>query len=726
MDKKVKIKAPKNKGVSRVPLIMQMQALECGAACLAMVLAYYEKWVALDMVRKDCSVSRDGSNAQNMLKAARNYGLNVQAYRFETNDIRQEGIFPCIIHWNFNHFVVLCGFSGKHAIINDPSRGVISISLEEFDRGFTGVTLILEPSENFRPEGKQKSVKHFALKRLKGNWLAFIFMVITSAIGLIIGFINPAFSRVFLDKLLSGENGNWLYPFMVIISIVTVISLTVDFISKIYLRKVSGKIAVMDNSRFIWHVLRLPIDFFAKRKTGELLQRYDSNNGIADTLIRLFAPLIINLVTIFLYLFVIINYSFVLTAIGLASILINIFMAHIISQKRINLTRVGSKNRAGVAGTTAAGIEMIESIKSSGAENGYFCRYAGQHALYNANKIQINDFNAFSGFFPELVSNLMSLSILAIGVYLTITGSFTVGMILAFQGYMTSFLSPAVSLISAGQTLQEMRSNMEEVEDVLLYPTDVNIDSGVEDGKSYDKLSGNIELKNVSFGYSKTNKPLIEDLSISIKSGSKVAFVGASACGKSTITKLISGLYPIWSGEILFDGKTKNEICRAVFTASVAVVDQEIVLFDDTIANNIKMWDNAIEDYEMIMAARDAQLHYDIMQRENGYDYKLTEGGKDLSGGQRQRLEIARVLAQDPTIIIMDEATSALDAKTEYDIVKSINDRGITCIIVAHRLSTIRDCDQIYVMDNGKIAEQGTHDELMLKNGLYTRLVVNE
>ena len=313
-----------------------------------------------------------------------------------------------------------------------------------------------------------------------------------------------------------------------------------------------------------------------------------------------------------------------------------------------------------------------------------------------------------------------------VGVYLAMQGRFTVGMIMAFQGFLGSFISPATSLISAGQSLQEMRTEMERIEDVMRYPTDVPEDAPVSDNCEYDKLSGNIEMKNVTFGYSRLAEPLIENFNLSLKTGSRVAFVGPSGCGKSTLSKLISGLYKPWSGEILFDGKKISEIDRSVFTGSLAVVDQDIILFEDTIANNIKMWDNSIEDFEMIMAARDAQLHEDIMQREGGYQYKMTEGGKDFSGGQRQRMEIARVLAQDPTIIILDEATSALDAKTEYNVVNSIKDRGITCIVVAHRLSTIRDCDEIIVMDNGRVAERGTHDELMKKGGMYAELVTNE
>jgi len=379
-----------------------------------------------------------------------------------------------------------------------------------------------------------------------------------------------------------------------------------------------------------------------------------------------------------------------------------------------------------LSGTTVAGIEMIETIKASGAENGFFEKWAGYQASVNLQEVRFARLNQYLGLVPQIVSTLTNTVVTVLGVYMVMEGQFTIGMVMAFQGFLASFMAPAQELISAGQKLQEMRTQMERIEDVMQYPSDVVCDSKGEEDETYAKLSGAIEMKNVTFGYSRLAEPLICDFSLTLKPGSRVAFVGTSGCGKSTLSKLISGLYQPWSGEILFDGKPINRIDRSVFTGSLAVVDQDIILFEDTIANNIKMWDTSIEDFEMIMAARDAQLHEDIMQRAGGYNYRITEGGKDFSGGQRQRIEIARVLAQDPTIIILDEATSALDARTEYNVVKSIKDRGITCIVVAHRLSTIRDCDEIIVMDHGNVVERGTHEELFALNGLYTKLVCSE
>lgn len=722
-----KIKQPVRNSVAKVPVVMQMEALECGAACLTMVLAYYEKWIPLEQVRYDCGVSRDGSNAKNILKAARSYGLNAKGYRFELESLKKNGTFPCIIHWDFNHFVVLNGFKKNKAILNDPAKGTYSVSMETFDKSFTGICLLFEPSESFQPGGKPKSVIQFAKSRLKGTGSVVAFVILTTIISSLLGIIRPAFSRIFLDRLLTGQNPEWLYPFIIALSAITAIELLVSFISIGVNHRIDGKMSSYGSTSFMWKVLQLPMEFFSQRMAGDIQQRQSTNASISGTLVNTIAPLALNAVMMIFYLVVMLRYSVLLTAVGLCSILLNLVMGQIISRKRINITRVQMRDSGKLAGATVAGIEMIETIKASGAENGYFEKWSGYQASVNTQKMKFTNLNQYLGLIPSLVSSLTSTAVLAIGVFLTIQGKFTIGMIMAFQGYMSSFTSPALSLISAGQGIQEMRTEMERIEDVMQYPSDVNYENeSWDENKEYDKLSGLVEMRNVTFGYSRLSEPLIENFNLTLKPGSRVAFVGSSGCGKSTLSKLISGLYQPWSGEILFDGKSINQIDHSVFTGSLAVVDQDIILFEDTIANNIKMWDSSIEDFEMIMAARDAHLHEDIMQREGGYQYKITEGGKDFSGGQRQRMEIARVLAQDPTIIILDEATSALDAKTEYEVINSIKDRGITCIVVAHRLSTIRDCDEIIVLDNGKVIDRGTHEELYARGGLYTELVSNE
>ena len=722
------IKQPITKGAAKVPVIMQMEALECGAASLTMILAYYGKWIPLEQVRADCGVSRDGSNAKNVLKAARSYGLVAKGYRYEPEDLKANGKFPCIIHWNFNHFLVLDGFKGNKAVLNDPAKGCYTVPMETFDKSFTGICLMFEPSETFEPSGKPKSMLAFAKAKMKGAGVAVAFTVITTVIASLIGIIEPAFSRIFIDRLLTGQNPDWFIPFIWALAALSGIQIIISFIQAVFAARINAKIAAVGSTTFMWKVLRMPMEFFSQRMAGDIQQRKGSNASIASSLVNTFSPIVIEACMMVFYLVVMIRYSVLLTLIGVASIFINMFVSRFISKKRVNITRVSMRDAGKLAGATVAGIEMIETIKASGAENGFFEKWAGYQASVNTQKVRFAKLNQYLGLIPQLVSSLTNTAVLIVGVYLTIEGQFTIGMVMAFQGFLGSFLSPAQTLISAGQTLQEMRAEMERIEDVMQYPTDVTClnDTELDENAEYDKLSGNVELRNVTFGYSRLAEPLIRDFNLTLKPGSRVAFVGTSGCGKSTISKLISGLYQPWSGEILFDGKPITQIDRSVFTGSLAVVDQDIILFEDTIANNIKMWDSSIEDFEMIMAARDAQLHEDIMQRDGGYNYRITEGGKDFSGGQRQRMEIARVLAQDPTIIILDEATSALDAKTEYEVVKSIKDRGITCIVVAHRLSTIRDCDEIIVMDHGNVVERGTHDELYALGGFYTKLVSSD
>ena len=721
------IKSPVKNGVAKVPVVMQMEALECGAACLAMVMAYYQKWVPLEQVRLDCGVSRDGSNAKNMMLAARHYGLEAKGYRMELEALRKQGTYPCIIHWNFDHFVVLDGFKGNKAVLNDPARGVVKVDMESFDEAFTGIVINLIPGESFAPSGKPKSTLAFARKRLRGAGAAVVFVALTTIITYLFGIIDPVMSRIFYDRLLTGQNREWLNPFIALMAILCVMQLVVEWARTVYSLKINGKLSVIGNTSYMWKVLRLPMEFFSQRMVGDILQRQATNASIAGTLVDTVAPLLLNTFMMLFYLVLMVRYSPLLTLIGLGSVLINVIVARIMSNQRVNLMRVQLRDEGKLASATLAGISMTETIKSSGAENGFFRKWAGYQASVNTQNTRYGRLEASIGIIPSFVGNAANYMVLFIGVYLTMQGSFTLGSIAVFQGFLTAFMSPAETLISAGQTIQEMRTQMERVEDVMQYPTDpMVVDEAISEDTRYAKLVGEIEIKNVTFGYSRLGKPVIQDFSMHIKPGSRVAIVGSSGCGKSTLSKLISGLYLPWSGEILFDGKPIQEIPRPVFTGSLAVVDQDIILFEDTITNNIRMWDESIEDFEVILAARDAQLHDDILRRPGGYQGKLTENGRDLSGGQRQRLEIARVLAQDPSIIILDEATSALDAKTEYDVVKAIEDRGITCIVIAHRLSTIRDCDEIVVLDHGVVVERGTHEELYKNGGAYAELVTSE
>ena len=707
---------------------MQMEALECGAACLTMILAYYGKWVPLEQVRADCGVSRDGSKATNILKAARAYGLSAKGMTFSTKAIKTKSPLPCIIFWNFNHFVVLDGFRGNHAYINDPARGQIKVGMDEFEDAFTGIALVFEKTDAFEEGGVKPNPAAYMFKRLKGLGGAIAFVMITAAIVSLVGILNTSLGRVFLDRILTKTNPEWLAPMMLLMLVLAIIIGVVSILNAVYLMRIQGKIAVVSSSRFMRHLLHLPMAFYSQRMVGDLQQRQSANEAIAFALIGQLAPVVVNGLMLVLYLVVMVQYNLLLTLVGISTVLVNALLARYISKKRVNIARAGVQASGKLYATTVSGIDMAETIKAAGAENGYFSRWAGYQAAVNEATVRTARLNEYLGLVPAIVGQAANICVLVLGIWLIVQGEFTPGALLAFQGFLASFMQPVSSLITLGQTIQEMQTQVERVEDVMNYECDVPENQGDENvaalaGIKREKLRGELELRGITFGYSPLEPPLIEDFDLHLEPGQWVALVGGSGCGKSTVAKLTSGLYKPWSGQVLFDGKPIEETPYAVLRGSLAVVDQDIATFDDSVSDNVKLWDQSIENYEVIMACRDAGIHDIIVNREGGYSARVLPGGRNFSGGQLQRLEIARVLAQDPTIVILDEATSALDSQTEADVIKRIRDRDISCIVVAHRLSTIRDCDEIIVLDEGKVVERGTHDQLIALEGAYADLV---
>ena len=723
-----KEKTMTNRKPVKVPVILQMEALECGAASLAMILAYYKKWVPLEEVRVACGVSRDGSTALNIIKAAKEYGLDYKAWRYGVQALREKATFPAIIFWEMSHFVVLDGFKGDYAYINDPGEGRVRLSMEEFKRSYSGVCLCFEPGENFTPGGHPPRVSDFLKKGLDGRKKLIILVMITGALSMLAGALIPVISRVYTDYIISRNAPSWYEGFLLMFAGIIAFQLVASIINLYYVIKSTGKMAVTANASFMDHIFRMPMEFFSQRFAGDLAQRAVSNDIVAETLVGKFAPVLMNLILLVFYLVVMIQYSVPLTIVGVVTVGVNLVLAKIISNKRTEISRTQTRDQGKLNAATVSGIDMVETIKASGAETGFLERWSGFHASVIKTKVKFDSVNRFFGTLPSLVQQLSSIVIMLMAFYSIMQGHFTAGMFLAFMGCMSAFMAPVNDLIGAGQAIQEMRSYIERINDVMEYEEDSNAkeDYLPEELAGASKLSGRIEMKDVTFGYSRLGEPIIKNFSLTVEPGQRVAFVGSSGCGKSTIAKLLTGLCKPWSGEILYDGKPISEIPKPVFNGSVSMVDQDVVLFRDTIADNIRLWDKTIEDYEVILAARDAGIHEDILQRKGGYEYVLAENGHDLSGGQRQRIEIARALAGDPSILIMDEATSALDARTEYDISNFIHDRGITSIIIAHRLSTIRDCDEIVVLDQGEVVQRGTHKELASQEGLYKQLVTTQ
>ena len=718
-----------NPRVKNVPQIMQMEALECGAACLGMVLAYYGRWVPLEQLRIDCGVSRDGSKASNIARAAMAYGLDVQAKSRSAKVLREKGTFPCIIYWNFNHFVVLTGFGRNCAYLNDPGRGQVKVPMSEFEESFTGIVLSFEKTDAFEEGGQKPDTIAFARKRLKGLGAPIAFVMATAAITSIVTIANTTFSQVFLDRILTGKNPDWLVQLTALIIGAAIMMGIVSILNAVYLMRIQGKIAAVSSSRFMRHLLHLPMGFYAQRMVGDLQQRQASNESIAFTLVSQLAPVLINTVLLILYLAIMLSKSVLLTIVGVAAIILNALVARYTSNKRKNIARSLAADGGKLYATAVGGVQMIETIKAAGAEDGYFSRWAGYQASVNEGKARMASVNEYLGAIPQALTQVANVVVLVLGIWLIVKGGFTAGALLAFQGFLLSFMAPVMQIVTLGQTVQEMETQMERVEDVMRYEVDVPEEPQEKLDMSLferEKLRGKVDLEGVTFGYSPLSDPLIQDFHLHLEPGQWVALVGGSGCGKSTIGKLVSGLYKPWSGEVLFDGTPISDIPRPILRGSLAIVDQDIVTFGDTVNNNVKLWDKSIEDYEIILACRDAGIHDVVMGREGGYSSRIMPRGHNFSGGQLQRLEIARVLAQDPSIIILDEATSALDAQTEEDIIRRIRDRGITCIVVAHRLSTIRDCDEIIVLDGGKVVERGTHEGLLAADGAYAKLVQND
>ena len=708
--------------VAKVPMVMQMEAVECGAASLTMILAHYGKWLPLEQVRADCGVSRDGSSAKSILRAARNYGLEAKGFRMEPEAL--EGTQPAIIHWNFEHFVVFRGFDKKgNACLNDPGSGPVKWPMEEFRKHFTGICLTFKPTEHFKKEGEQTSILSYIRKNLSGAgeafWLTFTFALMTAFITL----LTPLFTRIFLDEILSGKNADWAMWFFMAMGALAAYQFFVVLLQTRYSKRIAGHLALKGNREYLYHLLRLPMPFFSMRHVGDLQQRMHLNEQITHSLVDVLAPQVINIGLLLLYLVLMFSYSTWLTLIGIVAAAVNLGFVKYFSKVRINLIRSMEHSEGQYFSATISCIDNMESIKAAGAEMGFFKYWSGLWAHKfnmnaNADKQQTQ-----MALLPVLANGLVNMAVLVLGAYLILQGDLTVGMLMAFQGFMGSFLQPVNAIVNASQTIVEMRSQMERVEDVMKYPEDHRDNEGeVVQGK----LGGLLELKHVTFGYSPLQPPLIEDFNLRIEPGHSVAFVGSSGCGKSTLAKLISGLYKPWSGEILFDDRPIESISNEELTNSVAVIDQNVVLFDDTVAQNIRMWDPSIEDFTMMIACNDAQIRADIVSRPEGFGTKIVKGGQNFSGGQRQRIEMATALAKEPAILIMDEATSALDPKTEDEVMRRIRRMGPTQIIVAHRLSTIRDCDEIIVMDQGKILQRGRHEELIEQDGMYRDLMKSE
>lgn len=710
----------------RTPTVIQMEALECGAAALCTILGFYGRFVPLEKLREQCGVSRDGSKAVNLLKAARQYGMVAKGFRKELKGLRTLQL-PLILFWNFNHFVVLEGIRGKKVYLNDPATGPRVIGFKELDDAFTGVVLSIVPDKTFTKGGHKPGMFRALKGRLRNLRTGFSFAVL-AGLGLVIpGFIIPVFSKVFVDDILVGEKTYWLKPMLLGMLFTLVLQAILTWLKETSLLRQQVKLAVGSSTRFFHHVLRLPYVFFTQRYAGEISSRVQINDRVAMLLSGDFATTALSLLTITFYLVLMIYYDPVLTGIGVSIAAINFLFLSFVSRKRTDLSQRVLQERGKLTGTAMNGLSLIETIKASGSEADFFSRWAGYQAkTFNAQQKLLWWTNLLTPI-PVMLGLLNTAAILGFGALRVMDGYMTMGMLVAFQSLMTRFMEPVQQMVNLGSKFQEAIADMNRLDDVLSYAPDTQYDetdTADKQGKTRGvKLTGELTIKNLTFGYSRLEPALVENFSLEVTPGARVALVGASGSGKSTIAKLICGLFEPWGGDILFDGQPRQSIPRPVMLNSLSYVDQDIFLFSGTIRDNLNMWNTAVADTDIVRAGKDAAIHEDITTRPNAYDGEVAEAGKNFSGGQCQRLEIARSLVSNPTLLILDEATSALDPETEKQIDMALRRRGCTCLIVAHRLSTIRDCDEIIVLDRGKVVQRGMHQELIAQDGPYRRLI---
>ncbi|MGF1518963.1 MAG: NHLP family bacteriocin export ABC transporter peptidase/permease/ATPase subunit [Nodosilinea sp.] len=767
----------------RTPTLLQMEAVECGAASLGMILGYHGRIVSLADLRQACGVSRDGSKASNVLNAAQLYHLQGKGLKVSLEAVQQLER-PYIVFWNFNHFLVVEGFHRQKVYLNDPATGPRTVSLDEFSEGFTGVVLTFTPDAEFKAGGQKRDLVRSLRFRLRGSFRALAFCLLTGLLLVLPGLAMPAFSQVFVDQVLIQGRSSWLRPLLLGMLITSILTGLLTRLQLQILRRLRIKLAMGMSSGFLWHILHLPVSFYDQRFAGEISNRIKLNDRLASLLSGELATTAISCVMVVFYGLVMWQYDWVLTLIGIGSVAVNLIALRWVARQRSDTNTRLMQEQGKVSGVAIAGLQSIETLKASGLESDFFNRWAGYYAKSLNARQEMDRINQRLGMLPAFLSGLSAMLLLTIGGFRVIDGALSIGMLVAFQSLIQQFMQPVNQLLKLAGDFQELGGTLDRLDDVLQNPVDPLLPSGdvgsggvggwgsrgdggdreiagssnvlTRDAKFQlptspsspsppsspslpssppypltpsipsPKLHGFLDLHHLTFGYNRTAPPLIDNLSLSLKPGQRVALVGGSGSGKSTVAKLVCGLYQPWSGDICFDGQPRHQILRPVLTNSLAMVEQDILLFAGTVRDNLTLWDTTIPDANLIQACRDAAIHDTILSMPGGYSAELLEGAANLSGGQRQRLEIARALVNNPAILVMDEATSALDTETERTIDYNLRLRGCTCLIVAHRLSTIRDCDEIIVMHHGKVAQRGSHDDLREREGPYLQLIRSE
>ena len=718
---------PQNQRI-RTPILLQMHATECGAACLGSVLAWYGRWVPLTELREKCEVSRDGSSAASILRAARHYGLECRGLSIGAESLKLLQM-PAVLFWQFNHFVVLEGFDDNHFYLNDPASGRRKLTADEFSKGYSRIALKFERGDSFEPGGRRPGIWQQARARLDGSWGAITGAFSCGLMLALLALLVPASVSVFVDHVLvNGEP--WGVAAAGLLAGGGILVYLLSLLKHRFLKRLSIKISVAGYSRGFSRLLRLPVEFFNHRMVGDLTDRVSAIDRIAKNLTEQFLILIIDMAAGVVFLAAMLFVDVRLGLIVLALAMLNAVLAQFVKEMRAGRSDAMRREQGLLLGVGMQMLNHADNLRMVGADDRYYARWSGQQALELDARKRYAELGYVNTGLPGLISILASAIILAFGAVRVLDGEITLGALAGFYILAAMFLAPIGRFVEFADKRQAIESDLHRLEDITKTPVDPVFTRRNPEADSIPtfngrlQLAGQVELRNVTFGYNRSRPPLIKDFNLVIKPGQRVAIVGPSGSGKSTLSRLVAGLNQPWSGEVLFDGHPRYEIPEEVLQRSVSMVDQDVVLFSATLRDNITLWNPAIPDETIIAATRDACIHNEILRRPRGYSTSVEEGGVNFSGGQRQRLEISRALVGNPTVLILDEATSALDAATEEFIDDALRRRGVTCLIVAHRLSTVRDCDEIIVLDKGVEVQRGTHEELIEdREGVYYKLV---
>ena len=714
----------------RTPVLLQLIQTECGAACLGIVLAYFGRWVSIEELREACSVGRDGCSAADVYRAAKRYGMEAQGWRRQPGQLRSMSL-PMILFWEFHHFVVLEGFRKGRWLINDPANGHRTIDDEEFDRAFTGMVLTLQPGPDFRPGGVRPGILYRVLPWLRDVKQPLAFAICCGLLLALPALAAPFLVGLFVDFVLSGREPSWGGALTGTLLAAAGLLYLLTWLRERCLRRLSVRLSIDHAERFMSRLFRLPMEFFSHRFAGDLTSRVQLIDSASNIATRHFVGIFIELVTSMAFVGLMLAYDPLLCAVVVGLGAISAVVMRLLARVRLDENRRLRREQGMLYGIGMFGVGKIDTLQATAAEDDFFSRWTGYQARELLARQRFAELGYVNAALPVLFLILGAAAVLGIGGWRVMSGGMTAGMLIAFYMAAANFLAPIGRFIMFADMFQMLEADLQRLSDVFDAPEDRGFEPAAEVSRDEVstfagrlRLKGRIELRNVTFGYQNNRGPLIEDFSLTIEPGQRVAVVGPSGSGKSTLSSLVAGIRQPWSGEVLIDGHPRNAIPRELLTSSMSLVDQHIFLFADTVRENLTMWVPEAPDQALTEAARDATIHQEIISRPLGYDAPVDEGGRNFSGGQRQRLEIARALVNNPSVLILDEATSSLDTITEVRIDDALRRRGCTCLIVAHRLSTIRDCDLIVVLDQGREVQRGAHEELMREpEGLYRQLV---